>query len=214
MISLLRIALPFLLAAASAGAQTYPTKAVRLIVADAAGGAPDQLARILAQRDPSIRFVAPMAGEMQRNYFRQLIDQAGLQDVDITVLTGHSHTAMAAADAVLVASGTATLEVALFKKPMVIAYKMMRASWWVLRHMGYQPWIGLPNILAREFLVPELLQDAATPAALADAVMKQLQDAAHRELLQQRFTDMHHSLLRNTAAESAQAVLQLIGKRP
>ena len=117
---------------------------------------------------------------------------------------------MAAADAVLVASGTASLEVALFKKPMVIAYKMLRASWEVLRHLGYQPWIGLPNILAREFLVPELLQQAATPQALAEAVTFQLHDDANRTNLQARFTDMHHALLRDTAAESAQAVLSLI----
>jgi lipid-A-disaccharide synthase len=111
----------------------------------------------------------------------------------------------------LVASGTATLEVALFKKPMVIAYKMMRASWEVMRHMGYQPWIGLPNILAQEFLVPELLQDAATPHALAAALWRQLDDAPHRARLQQRFTDMHHALLRDTAKESARAVMELIG---
>ena len=81
-----------------------------------------------------------------------------------------------------------------------------------MRHMGYQPWIGLPNILAREFLVPELLQDAATPQALADAIWVQLQDDSHRQRLEQRFIDMHHSLLRDTARESAQAVLRLIGR--
>ena len=167
-------------------------------------------ARLLMQRDPSLQFVAPMAGDAQRRYFDELIRQAGLQDVPIQVTDGQSHRAMAAADAVLVASGTASLEVALFKKPMVIAYKMMRASWHVLRHMGYQPWIGLPNILAQEFLVPELLQEAATPQALADALWTQLQDDAHRDRLQRRFTEMHHTLLRDTAAESAQAVMNLI----
>lgn len=171
-------------------------------------------ARLLRQRDPSLQFVAPMAGEAQRRYFDELIAQAGLQDVPIKVTNGESYRAMAAADAVLVASGTASLEVALFKKPMVIAYKMMRASWHVLRHMGYQPWIGLPNILAREFVVPELLQDVATPQALADAMWGQLQDDAHRAQLQRRFTEMHHTLLRDTAAESAQAVLNLIGHAP
>lgn len=167
-------------------------------------------AKLLAQRDPAMRFVAPMAGEKQRRYFGELIAQAGLQDVPIQVIDGQSHTAMAAADAVLVASGTATLEVALFKKPMVIAYKMMRASWEVMRHMGYLPWVGLPNILAREFIVPELLQHAATPQALAEALWKQLHDDRHRDVLRHRFTDMHHALLRNTAHESAQAVLHLI----
>ncbi len=171
-----------------------------------------QAAKILAQRDPAIRFVVPMAGDKQRDYFLELMSGAGLADMPIQLTAGRSHEAIAAADAVLVASGTATLEVALFKKPMVIAYKMMRASWHILRHMGYQPWIGLPNILAREFVVPELLQDAATPQALADALWAQLGDDALRARLRQRFTEMHHSLLRDTARESAQAVLQLIGR--
>lgn len=172
-----------------------------------------QAAKLLAQRERALQFVVPMAGEKQSAYFNELIHRAGLGDVPLKLVNGRSHDAITAADAVLVASGTATLEVALFKKPMVIAYKMMRASWEVMRHMGYQPWIGLPNILAREFLVPELLQDAATPQALADNLWKQLQDDGHRATLQQRFTEMHHTLLRDTAQESAQAVLSMIGKR-
>lgn len=169
-------------------------------------------ARALARRDPHLQFVVPMAGDRQREYFSQLLAQAGMTDVPLRIINGQSHAAIAAADAVLVASGTATLEVALFKKPMVIAYKMMATSWHVMRHMGYLPWIGLPNILAREFLVPELLQNAATPEALADAVWKQLNDETNRAQLQQRFIDMHHTLLRDTAKESAQAVLNLIGR--
>ncbi len=168
--------------------------------------------RLLHQRDAAIRFVAPMAGAAQRAYFTEAIATAGLQDLPIQLIDGQSHAAMAAADAVLVASGTASLEVALHKKPMVIAYKMMAASWHIMRHMGYQPWIGLPNILAREFLVPELLQDAATPQALADAIWLQLQNDNHRQRLVQRFIEMHHSLRRDTARESAQAVLKLIGR--
>ncbi|MGI4849496.1 MAG: lipid-A-disaccharide synthase [Janthinobacterium lividum] len=169
-------------------------------------------ARLLSRRDPTIRYIAPMAGPRQKQYFIELIKQAGLQDVDIEILDGQSHAALAAADAVLVASGTATLEVALFKKPMVIAYRMMRASYEIMRHMGYQPWVGLPNILAREFLVPELLQQQATPEKIADAMWQQLSDNALRARLQRRFVDIHHSLLRNTAAESAQAVLALIDR--
>jgi lipid-A-disaccharide synthase len=166
--------------------------------------------KLLAARDPGLRFVVPMAGERQRQYFGELLAQAGLQDVELMIVDGQSHVAIAAADAVLVASGTATLEVALFKKPMVIAYKVMRASWEIMRHMGYQPWIGLPNILAREFVVPELLQNAATPQAMADAVWQQLGDAPGRLRLVQRFTDMHHSLLRNSSEESAAAVMRVI----
>ena len=170
-------------------------------------------AKLLAERDPKLVFVAPMAGERQRAYYTELVRKAGLADVPVRLLDGQSHEAIAAADAVLVASGTATLEVALFKKPMTIAYKVMEASWQIMRHMGYQPWIGLPNILAREFVVPEYLQHAATPQALADAVWRQLDDPAGREALARRFTDMHHSLLRNSAEASADAVLRVIGKR-
>jgi lipid-A-disaccharide synthase len=169
--------------------------------------------KLLAQRDRSLRFIAPMAGERQKAYFMQLRDKAGLQDVPLELIDGQSHAAIAAADAVLAASGTATLEVALFKKPMVIAYKVLPAEWMIVRHMGYLPWIGLPNILARESVVPELLQHAATPAALADAVWFQLTDEANRVRLQQRFLDMHHSLLRNSADESARAVLDVIGMK-
>jgi lipid-A-disaccharide synthase len=166
--------------------------------------------KLLAARDPQLRFVAPMAGPKQRALFTELVHAAGLGDIAIQLTDGDAHTAIAAADAVLVASGTATLEVALHKKPMVIAYKVVWASWQLMRHMGYLPWIGLPNILAREFLVPELLQDAATPQAMADAVWRQLEDTAGRARLVQRFTDMHHSLLRNSAQESANAVLRII----
>jgi lipid-A-disaccharide synthase len=166
--------------------------------------------KLLARRDPGLRFVVPMAGERQRAYFAELVAAAGLTDVELQITDGDSHTAICAADAVLVASGTATLEVALFKKPMVIAYKVMAASWQIMRHMGYQPWIGLPNILAREFLVPELLQHHATPQAMSDAVWQQLTDAPGRLRLVQRFSDMHHSLLRNSAEESAAAVMRVI----
>ncbi|MES2041689.1 MAG: lipid-A-disaccharide synthase [Pseudomonadota bacterium] len=169
-----------------------------------------QTAKILCQRDPHLQIVVPMAGEKQRSYYIKLVVDAKLDNVPVLLIDGRSHTAIAAADAVLVASGTASLEVALFKKPMVIAYKMMEASWQILRHMGYQPWIGLPNILAREFLVPEFLQSAARPDAMADAIWQQLSDAVLQERLKQRFIDMHHSLLRDTANVSAQAVLQLI----
>jgi lipid-A-disaccharide synthase len=168
---------------------------------------------LLARRDPKVRFIAPMAGERQKAYFMELLARAGLSDVPLTLVDGQSHACIAAADAVLAASGTATLEVALYKKPMVIAYKVLQAEWLLIRNMGYLPWIGLPNILAREFVVPEFLQHAATPQALADAVWFQLTDDANRVKLRQRFLDMHHSLLRNSAETSARAVLDVIGMK-
>lgn len=166
--------------------------------------------RLLAARDATVRFIAPMAGERQKAYFMQLMAQAGLQDVPLQLVDGQSHECIAAADAVLAASGTATLEVALYKKPMVIAYKVLAAEWMLIRHMGYLPWIGLPNILARDSVVPEFLQHAATPEALADALWYQLTDENNRVRLRQRFLDMHHSLLRDSAGLSADAVLQVI----
>lgn len=171
-----------------------------------------QAARLLLQRDPALRFIVPMAGAAQSAYLQQLLTEAGLQDVALQIVERNSHSALAAADAVLVASGTASLEVALFKKPMVIAYRMLRASWEILRHLRYQPWIGLPNILAREFLVPELLQNAATPAALAEALWFQLHDGANRATLEARFTAMHHTLLRDSARLGAEAVMTLIDR--
>ncbi len=167
-------------------------------------------AALLRQRDPALQLIVPMAGEPQRAYFEQLLAQAGLKEVPLQIISGRSHEVITAADAVLVASGTATLEVALFKKPMVIGYKMNPASWQVLRLMAYQPWVGLPNILARDFLVPELLQDRANPSDLADALWVQLSDQQNRQRLQRRFTDMHHELRRDTAAQGARAVIELL----
>lgn len=167
-------------------------------------------AKILAQREPGLQFVVPMAGTAQKDYFDVLRQEAGAEHLNMKVTIGDSHVAMTAADAVLVASGTASLEVALHKKPMVISYKILRASYEIMRHMNYMPWVGLPNILAREFVVPELLQNAATPEALADALWNQMNDTAYLAALRQRFTDMHHALLRDTANESARAVCRLI----
>lgn len=167
-------------------------------------------AKILAARDPQLQILVPMVGPKQREYYSKLVIAAGLDEVPILLMEGKSHAAIAAADTVLVASGTATLEVALFKKPMVIAYKMMAASWHLMKNMGYQPWIGLPNILERDFVVPEFLQSQATPSALAEALWSQLNDLSLQASLRQRFTDMHHLLLRDTAQVSAQAVLDVI----
>jgi lipid-A-disaccharide synthase len=112
----------------------------------------------------------------------------------------------------LVASGTATLEAALFKRPMVIAYRMNPLSWQIMRRQKLQPWVGLPNILATEFLVPEFLQDQATPEALGQAVLDWLNQAQRVADLQQRFVDMHHSLLRDTAQLATDAIEQTMAR--
>jgi lipid-A-disaccharide synthase len=119
---------------------------------------------------------------------------------------------MAAADVVLVASGTATLEAALLQKPMVITYRMPALSAWIMKRRGYLPYVGLPNILAGEFVVPELLQDAATPHALAQAVVALLNDAPRRERIRERFGRMLVELKQNTAQKAADAIMPYLGE--
>ena len=106
-----------------------------------------------------------------------------------------------------VASGTATLEAALFKRPLVIAYRLNWLNWQLIRRKRLQPWVGLPNILCQDFVVPELLQDALTPRALADAALMQLQSPIMQARIVERFTDLHHSLLQ-PSAQRIQGVLQ------
>ena len=118
------------------------------------------------------------------------------------MLFGHSHEALAAADLALVASGTATLETALFKTPMVITYRQSPITWALMRRMFYLPYVGMPNVLAGEKLVPELLQDEANPAALA-ALLTLLRDTAQRRQIE-RFHEFHH-LLRQNAADRLQS---------
>ena len=170
-----------------------------------------ETAAMLRKRDPKVQFLMPMAGDTQRAFIEQLMTP-DLKSLPLQITTGGSHDAIAACDAALVASGTATLEVALFKKPMVISYRMNPASWQVLRLMAYQPWVGLPNIMAREFLVPELLQDRATPAGLSSALWAQLSNDQNRQRLRRRFVDLHHDLMRNTASQSAHAVMELLSQ--
>jgi lipid-A-disaccharide synthase len=130
----------------------------------------------------------------------------------LQLLSGQSHTALAACDVTLIASGTATLEAALFKRPMVIAYNMSWVSWQIMRRKRLQPWVGLPNILCRDFVVPELLQDAATPPALAQAVLDWLDSPARIAQLQQRFTQLHHSLLRDTPELAFHAIQKVLSR--
>jgi len=160
---------------------------------------------------PQVRFIAPMAGEASAAAFAALL--AGRGDVDLRMVPGQSHTVLAACDAALVASGTATLETALFKRPMVIAYRMAPLSWFLMKRMKYQPWVGLPNILAKEFLVPEFLQDAATPEALAAATLQQLRDPANRTRLEARFAAMHAELRQDTATRAASVIGGLLDAR-
>jgi len=135
---------------------------------------------------------------------------SSVQLKQVTVLRGQSHLALAACDASLVASGTATLEAALFKRPMVIAYKMNALSWLLMRKKRYQAWVGLPNILCGDFVVPEFLQNEASPNALATSVIAWLDDPAACAKITHRFTDLHHELLRDTPRLAAHDVAKVL----
>lgn len=171
-----------------------------------------QAATLIQQARPATKFIVPAILGLKA--LIQRIAQSEGPGASLCLLDGQSHAALAACDVTLIASGTATLEAALFKRPMVISYHMGWLSWQLMRRKQLQPWVGLPNILCGEFVVPEMLQDAATPRALATAVELWL-DAKHRdpakiEQLQQRFTTMHLSLRRDTATLASDAIEKVI----
>jgi len=167
-----------------------------------------QAAARLHKLRPELRFVLPVAPGLQP-LLQPLVDQHA-QGLPLQVLQGRAQTALAACDLTLIASGTATLEAALFKRPMVIGYNMNAISWQIMKRMRYQPWVGLPNILCREFVVPELLQDQCRAEPLARAVIGLLDDAPRRERLVSRFEELHHLLRRDTAQAAADAIAQVL----
>jgi lipid-A-disaccharide synthase len=165
-------------------------------------------AAMLHRRRAQLRFVLPMAEGLA-----PMIDplvRTYAPGVPLHRVQGQSHAVLAACDVALVASGTATLEAALFKRPMVIGYVLHPLSWAIMKRMRYQPWVGLPNILAREFLVPELLQRDCRAEALASAAARWLDDPGAVAHLQERFTRMHHELRRDTARAAADAIAQVL----
>ena len=169
-------------------------------------------AQLLQQRMPGLQVLAPMVNAERQAQFEAILGPEGMPG--LRCIQGGAYDVMEACDAVLVASGTATLEAALFKRPMVIAYVVSDLALWVMRRKSgqeqpYVPWVGLPNVLAREFLVPEFLQEAATPEVLADAMWPLLTDPERIESLQARFTAIHDSLARDTAAVSADIILEV-----
>jgi lipid-A-disaccharide synthase len=167
-----------------------------------------QAARLMHRARPALQFVMPAAPGRQAR-LQQIIQQAGA-NLPITLLHGQSHQALAACDVTLIASGTATLEAALFKRPMVIAYRMNAWSYRWMKGKALQPWIGLPNILAQETLVPERVQHDATPQALATDTLAWLDDGPRCDRLRDRFTGLHHDLKRDTARAATHAIAQTL----
>lgn len=171
------------------------------------GGVFVETARLLHRRFPQARFLVPLTTRETRDAFEQTLWRLNALDLPITRLFGHAHDAMAAADGVLVASGTASLEAALIKRPMVIAYRMSALSYRLMRHMAYLPYHGLPNILSGRFVVPEFIQDDATPENLAQALGNLVLDEPLTGRLARQFLAIHQSLRQGTAEKAAAAIL-------
>jgi lipid-A-disaccharide synthase len=171
-------------------------------------------ARLVAGQVSNPLFLVPLVSRETRYIFEQAIYRQQAEDLPITILFGHAHMAMTAADVVLVASGTATLEAALLKRPMVISYKMPRLSAWIMRRKAHLPYAGLPNILAGEFVVPELLQEDATAENLAQALCNQLEDKEVRRRLENKFLAVHRSLKQDTARLAVEAILPMLKAVP
>ena len=173
-----------------------------------------ETAMVILKKLPDAQFLVPLVSRETRDLFEATLWQMHAQELPITLLFGHAHDAMIAADGVLVASGTATLEAALLKRPMVITYRMPAFTWWLSKRKQYQPYVGLPNILAGKFVVPELLQDDATPENLAQALLNLVADKRAITELEEIFGGLHAILKQDTAHLAAQAILPYLSASP
>lgn len=169
-----------------------------------------ETARLILKRLPRARFLVPLASRETRTLFEEEQWRMDAQQLPFNLLFGHAQDAMLAADCALVASGTATLEAALLKCPMVITYRVPRLTYRMMKRKAYLPYVGLPNILAGMFVVPELLQDDATAENLAQALLNLVSNRQQLAALQHAFADMHAALRQDTASRAAQAVLQYL----
>ena len=170
-----------------------------------------QAAVILARSEPALIFIMPAANEAR--YKELCVVAQDYPDINIQILRGQSREVMAAADSVLLASGTATLEALLFKRPMVVAYRMAAFSWFLISRLITAKFVALPNLLANQLLVPELLQDQATPEALADAVRLQLVGNEKRQKLVAEFDHIHNSLALDFSNQAALALGELLTRK-
>jgi lipid-A-disaccharide synthase len=166
-----------------------------------------ETAKLILKKHPDARFLVPLISRETRGIFEQALYDCEAQELPITLLFGHAQDAMIAADGVLVASGTATLEAALLKRPMVITYRLNALTWKLMRPKGYQPYFGLPNILCGRFVVPELMQEDATPENLTQALLNLVNNKEAVAQLEETFTALHRTLRQNTAKKAAAVIL-------
>ncbi|UZJ45839.1 lipid-A-disaccharide synthase [Marinimicrobium sp. C6131] len=168
-------------------------------------------ARLCRDQRPNVQFVIPAASpERYRQIHHQLSE---FVDLPVHLVQGQSQQAMAAADVALISSGTTALEAMLLKTPMVVAYKMARLSYAILSRMLKTEYVSLPNLLANRRLVPELIQDDATPESLSAAVLDYIDHPAQTGALVETFTEMHRDLARNASEKAAAAIVELLEAR-
>ena len=164
----------------------------------------------ISKKIRDVKFLVPLPTRETYDIFSKTLFKNTHAELDIQLLIGHASDAINAADLVIVASGTATLDTALYKKPMIVIYKMSSISWQILKRMRYLPFVSLPNILLNKFLVPELLQSDATSENISSKAVEILKDASYRKNLLTQFTKIHHQLKQNTSDRLNRVILKLI----
>ncbi|PJX14153.1 lipid-A-disaccharide synthase [Halomonas sp. 141] len=169
---------------------------------------------LLCQRHPDLQVVIPAATAQRHRELTELLSGYPALHPSVTLLNGQAREAMVASDAVLLTSGTAALEAMLCHRAMVVAYKMAPATHWLAQRLVKTAWISLPNLIAQESVVPELIQHAASPEAIAQQVGELLEEASTRQALEERFAAMHAALQRNASQRAAQAVAALAAGQP
>ena len=196
-----------------------PDQPVLAVLPGSRGGEVERLgtlfleaSRWLQERRPDIQLVIPCVNRDREKQVEGLVEALEVK-LPVTLVRGRSREVMAASDVVLLASGTATLEAMLLKRPMVVGYRLSNLSYKLLSRLVKVPWVALPNLLAQQGLVPELLQDDATPEALGAAVLERMENTEEREQLQQAFTELHESLRQNADERAATAISELMGRR-
>lgn len=172
-----------------------------------------ETAKLIHQQLPDAHFLVPLTSRPTRMQFEVAQYEHKAEELPLTILFGHAQMAMTAADVVLVASGTATLEAALMRRPMVITYRVPKLTWRLMWPRRLLPYVGLPNVLAGRFAVPEILQDDATPANLAQALLNALRDKVVRARQENQFNEIYRMLRQGAADRAADAVLPLLEAR-
>jgi len=164
----------------------------------------------LSKKIRDVKFLVPLPTRETYMIFSKTLFKNTHAELDIQLLTGHASDAINASDLVIVASGTATLEAALYKKPMIVIYKMSSMSWEILKRMQYLPYVSLPNILLNKFFVPELLQKDATPDNITNKALEILKDTSYRKNLLIQFTKIHRQLKQNTSYRLNKIIFKFI----